>query len=394
MENKLISASIMSREAFDTVVSCMDIKKFSDKGKLIAEEIQAFYTSDENATRCDKDIITTRLARKFPKHAELFTTIISNLQDVSVPNIREEVMELKKQNIKEALATACTVGGNDETLQKLFDEFNSCAIQGMDGHDAPEAHIARSVQEVVAKTSGKNRIRLLPQAISDTTGGGALRGHHILIFARPDMGKTSLGLTLTRGFCQQGLRTLYFSNEDPINDIIKRSVGCLIGASTEQIEQSPDRAEQAALRKGYDKIIFIEAFPGTLHQLEEAVKLHRPDVLIVDQARNLEHKQESKVLRLEIIEQFIRNLGKKYDCLTISFTQAGDSAEGKMVLTMGDVDFSNTGMQASADLMIGMGANQEYEAQGKRILSFPKNKLSSDKEPKQVNFNGALSRIT
>lgn len=393
MENKLISAALHDREAFNTIISNIPPKSLNDKAKLVMKEIESFYKKDESASACDPEIIKDRLCRNYPKHAKLFEGIIDNLQPVSIPNLTAEILEARKERIKQDMINACTQIGNDNVIKELFQQFENCSTDDMDKHDTPEVHIAKSVAQVVEKTTGQNRIKIHPEAITQTTGGGLLRGHHVLVFARPDCGKTTLAISMLRGFCQQGLRTLYVGNEDPIDDIITRTICCLTGADAERVRQSPDKAEQAAIERGYDKIIFCEAYPGTPRQLESLVEEHRPDVLVVDQARNIELKQENKVLRLEMVEQFIRNLGKKFNMLTVSFTQAGDSAEGKPVLGMSDVDFSNTGMQASADLMVGMGVNQDYEAQGVRVLSFPKNKLSSDKEPKQVTFKGSISRI-
>ena len=68
-------------------------------------------------------------------------------------------------------------------------------------------------------------------------------------------------------------------------------------------------------------------------------------------------------------------MGKRYNCVIVSITQAGDSADQKQVLGMGDIDWSNTGIQAAADLLIGIGTTDELERQGKRWITLCKNKV-------------------
>ena len=60
----------------------------------------------------------------------------------------------------------------------------------------------------------------------------------------------------------------------------------------------------------------------------------------------------------------------------MSVTQAGESAQNKLVLSMGDVEWSNTGIPGAADLMIGIGLDDEYLSTDKRMLSIPKNKVN------------------
>ena len=80
--------------------------------------------------------------------------------------------------------------------------------------------------------------------------------------------------------------------------------------------------------------------------------------------------------------------------LAISVTQAGDSADNKAVLDMGDVDYSNTGIPAQADVMIGVGVTAELEAENRRMFSLPKNKISGDHSSFPVNVLPHLSRVT
>ena len=74
-------------------------------------------------------------------------------------------------------------------------------------------------------------------------------------------------------------------------------------------------------------------------------------------------------------------------------TQAGDSAARKAVLDLGDVDYSNTGIPAQADLMVGLGANDHHAKNGEIVFSLPKNKISGVHEYFACAVEPQLSKI-
>jgi hypothetical protein len=80
--------------------------------------------------------------------------------------------------------------------------------------------------------------------------------------------------------------------------------------------------------------------------------------------------------------------------VVVSVTQAGDSADRKNVLDIGDVDFSNTGIPAQADVMIGLGANDQLKQRGEICISLPKNKVSGRHEYFTVLAQPSLSKVT
>jgi hypothetical protein len=99
------------------------------------------------------------------------------------------------------------------------------------------------------------------------------------------------------------------------------------------------------------------------------------------------------VNQLEAAATAIRNIGKQANVLAVSVTQAGDSASDKLILDQGDVDFSNTGIPAQADLMVGIGVDAQHEAEGIRVFNLPKNKIGGVHEHFPVRIYTQLSRV-
>jgi hypothetical protein len=103
--------------------------------------------------------------------------------------------------------------------------------------------------------------------------------------------------------------------------------------------------------------------------------------------------QDNYVLKLEEAATQARTWAKKYSCVVVSVTQAGDSASGKAVLDLGDVDYSNTGIPAQADVMIGIGASEAQRNAGEVMISLPKNKVSGCHEWFACTTEPHLSKI-
>jgi len=195
------------------------------------------------------------------------------------------------------------------------------------------------------------------------------------------------------GFLQQELTVLYIGNEDPISDIVMRTVSRLTGMTKYEILDDPDTADQVARTKHYDNLILAGLAPGTPRQIQSLITEYKPDVVMIDQLRNLNVNEEHFVQKLEKAATAARNLGKANNVLMVSVTQAGDSATGKGPLDMGDVDSSNTGIPAQVDVMVGVGATHDDEASNRRVLSLPKNKRSGNHEFFPVAIDPQLSKI-
>jgi predicted ATP-dependent serine protease len=207
------------------------------------------------------------------------------------------------------------------------------------------------------------------------------------------MGKTMLVIEMMAGFARQGLKTLYIGNEDPIADINMRVVNRLTNMTKEEVVKNPAVADAEARTNGYEEIVLMAMAPGTTREITKEIENYQPDILVLDQLRNLNMAQDNYVLALEQAAKQARQWAKRYSCVVVSVTQAGDSAAGKAVLDMGDVDFSNTGIPSQCDVMVAMGASDAQVAQGERMLSLPKNKVSGRHEYFAVSVDPQLSKV-
>ena len=393
LEAKFLAAVVQDRNHLD-VIGDHDVSgSLSDKGKLIFEEIKEYYAHDNNTPSVDLEVLGNRLARKYPKHAEILRVVLGQFSEpVSGINVLIEVVELEKEAIKEKLIAALA-GGKEAHVNSLIKKWQELAVPV--GEQGASVYNGLSLDELLTTTEGAGRLLLEPVSLANQLHGGPLRGHNTIIFARPDVGKTAAAITVAASALKQEKRVLYCGNEDPAEMTIERLIANLTDVPLSKLPTNPGRIMERARSLGYDNFYFVELYPGSVGEIERHVKQLEPDVLIVDQMRNLRDQDSNRVIQLDSVARGLRNLGKKYRLYNFSLTQAGDSASNKLYLEMGDCDFSNTGVSGAADCMIGMGATREYLESGHRMLSFPKNKIGGPdgKDPIRVTIDIQRSKL-
>lgn len=397
-ETKILAAVIKDRSNYDKIVDHVDLKEFSPEVKLIFNEISEFYATDLGSGNVDVEILISRLERRLPnpKHATQCVGIVKSLPDVSGTNVVREVLEVRATSKGLELASAIA-GGKPLSETKLLAE-SYLKIAETDSLENESEEITNvSIQELVSRRLDASRIiQLAPKALNDRLDGGALPGHHVLVFAPTEMGKTLFVINAVAHFLRQGLRTLYVGNEDPADDIILRLASRISGNDKFAIKANPEDTQRILDSSGWSNFVFADLAPGTFPRIERLVKKHTPSVLVLDQLSNINvtvSKSESKTGSLEQAAKEARAIAKRNGLLVISVTQAADSATGRAVLGRGDVHNSNIGIPGQVDLMLGIGADASMEQRGLREISIVKNKISGNHDHFTVRFNSILSKV-
>lgn len=396
-EQKIISTLIQSREAYDAVKEHLDESEFSSETNRILEYVRDFYSVDSSAKCVDLDIILGRLRRKLvnDKHYRAVETVLKNLPEASPANIAKELLEVRRHSQGLKLASALSGGRDREEVSRLLELYNKLHSSTEFAHEEPEEEVSGlDLSSLVEKHfDRKTLIPIYPMALNERLDGGAKPGHHLLVFAPTEMGKTLFAINMVGGFLHHGLPVLYIGNEDPIADIQMRVASRLTGLNKHEIEADPSGAMALLDGKNVDKFHIVEASPGTFQKIDSWVIKYKPKILVLDQLRNIDVKSDNRTQALEKAATEARNLVKRHSILGISITQAGDSASGRRVLKRGDVDSSNVGIPGQCDVMVGIGATEEEERNGFRTISLPKNKLGGRHDHFTCTFDTIHSKV-
>ena len=376
MESKILSSIIKDRESFNKLSKLNVEDSFSEPAKYIYNIVSEFYDKDMNVTSVDLELVDKRIERELPKQIDLYRNILKTLNETtSSANLLDEVIAVKKDSIARELSSILLTHKKMGALD-LMEKYKSVEDSISDDDDE-SLLVSASVSEVVESLRNKNRIRMWPKALHEATGG-AMRGNNVLVFGRPEVGKSLFIINMVGGLLHDGYKVLFIENEDPAKSTMSRLICRLAEKPIVDVIDNPDEVENVVKQKGYDNLILKSLSPGTFRDIQSLIDQHGVDVVIINQLRNIWVGKEGRVEQMEIAATSARNLAKKNDILVIGVTQAGDSGTNKLRLEMGDIDFSNTGMPAQMDLIIGIGSNEEYDGKSWRMISLPKNKLSGE----------------
>lgn len=398
MERKILLAAIKDRQVFNRLEELGQYEFLSDSARIIYDTLRTYYEKDANVRSADLDIIKSSVLRSYPRQQKTFEAIFELLgetEEISPSNVADECLAQAERTLALHLSSALVSG--DKNIPELLDRYRnlseSFGKQNSNVDDHSNEFTAIPVGELFSESESVRKIKLLPNALNERIGGGIEPGDNILIYARPEVGKSLFAINATCGFLAQGYRVLYYGNEDPTQRMVRRVVCRLSGMDQNEVRTNPTKAADLATRRGYDKFTFVKGGSNTLDEIRNKLEHIKPDILVIDQLRNIKTKNENRVLQLEEAAQGARQIANDYSIPVINVTQAGDSAEGKLVLTQGDVDYSNTGIPGAMDLMVGIGANDEYLRRQMRRVTLPKNKLNNDHSSFDVVVNEQLSKV-
>lgn len=400
MEKKVLASILQNRKVFDLISQEVDVAELSPEGSCLFNLCKDFYEADPQATRCDAEILSARVGREIlsNKQADFLKGVVRDLDsmDVSAVNVGKEVLAIKQAALGSKIASRLAAGRIDPTVKDMMHDYIKLEerVDMGSGSESEEEFVSASARTLARDSfTSEGLIELYPLALNKQIDGGIRGGHHVLIFAPTEMGKSLFAINACYGFLRQGLKVLYVGNEDPAPDILMRMMSRLTGMTKYEIIERPDDCDGILAKRNWDKFVFANLSPGTFSKIRALVEKHQPQVVLLDQLRNLDVGVDNRTQALEKAATEARNLAKKFGVAVVSVTQAADSASGKTVLNRGDVDGSNVGIPGQVDLMIGMGATQEMEENNIRVLSFPKNKLSGLHQPITVSIDPFTSRI-
>lgn len=400
MERELLSCALSSREDYNLITQYISTKTaaYSKEFQVLMDKVGDYYGRDTSALSVTPEILIAQVT-EVVRNEKLGTRLSDFVHEAvaasaSAPNVRDVVLSAQRQEAADKLSAAL-VDGNHTKAAELLITYQELTNKTSLDQDDDDVMVQVDVATLMAhEYDPTNVIELLPKSLNDRLDGGAKKGHHVIVFARPNMGKTAFTVNMGCGIARKGKRVIHMLNEDRKEDVYLRYVSNLSGMDKHAVRDNPAEAERIARANGLDNVIVLNIKPGTPDQIRHFIRKYEPDAVIVDQLRNLAVKADSRVNQLDFAATQMRNIGKELNVLMISVTQAGDSAREKLILDDGDIDFSNTGIPAQADLLIGIGADPDHDSRGLRVLSLIKNKIGAIEDHFPTKINKTLSRYT
>ena len=391
LDENILSSIVQSREAYDKVKDYLVPEELSPQAKMWLPLIKKWYSLDRSSTYVDIPMILDRGSRELPEaHFDGLKSWLQDLPMVDSPtNVVTHLIELKRYVKGNELCQAIQ-SRDPKKLPQLLEEFVD--LQNATTLGSSEITWTMDDSEMDETLDRSNLIRIAPKRLNNKLAGGCIRGDHILLFGRPESGKTLFTVNMVSTFLRQKLKVLYIGNEESTYKPRKRIINNLTRKNNDEYLADKDGVMEIAYREGLGGLHICRMYPGSLAEVEEAVKDVRPDVVVLDQIRGLDHPTPNGnfTQKLTLLGEKFRNMAGRYSFLAVSITQAGDKTErhGQEPpewLSMSDIDSNRTGLAGAVDVLIGIGKNGELDSQGKRAVSICKNK-NSDAEDSHEGF--------
>lgn len=378
MEHLVLANAIASRKAFDAVMSTGHNEQLRDTGKALWTVIEDWYDRDRDVASINVDMLKQRLAQVYPNHEEEFVQLVDSLDGYAAPeNFREILLESRRAVLREQMTIRLMENKEDE-FRELLGQYNNL---GTDTDDGLRSFVGSDVGDLLEVVETGNRIPLAPAGLNEVIRGGMLPGHHATIFGRPEAGKSLFAINCLVAAAAAGYRVGFWENEDPIVTTQLRVAQCITNTTEDELRAGGDKVRRRLEQAGwYDRIHFRDSPSGTLYEIGKWVDDLGLDFLVVNQLAGVRVRGDNRVLELEAIAKGLREIAKSRQCAVLSVTQAGDSGDAKRILQMGDIDWSNTAIQAACDLLVGFGVDDELKIMHRRVLSLCKNKLGNKHE--------------
>lgn len=395
-DGMVVSACVDSRAAYDRVEPFVEPSEFTPMARFWWDLVVDWYRHDGDCERIDRSLLRARGERRAgAKHRETMVGYFDDLADVPSPdNAVRELIEVKRH--AKANELAAQQGDDPDKILPVAKAY----LELLEAETLEKDTWVEAVgdDDLTFNSDESAKVTLLPQALHRRLGGGAAPGDHIVIFGPTEIGKSLFTINMVAGLLRQGKRVLYMSNEDAAVKTRLRVRSNLASMSAEQIRANPDEARRRSEAKGFSNLFTGNMDPGDVRQIERKVEECNADVIVIDQLRNLHAigggRNASGTQRMDQAAQEVRSLLIRKQLIGISVMQANAGEHGKRSVWFhyDDVDSSRTGVPGTADLLIGIGADDEMLLQGVRAISLCKNKLGDNHEGFIVQFDTARSK--
>lgn len=287
--------------------------------------------------------------------------------------------------------------GDREAIQAIRNEVAQAGSLLTPGGVREPLAWTRELVEGVADYSGrwKFNIRTLHEIVP-----GIAPGEFTIVFATPETGKSTFCTSIVaspKGFLHQGAKVLYLANEEKVENLSERLIGCRVGIPKEDVRLNAELA-LGIIAPFKDQLFVIDAVGMDLNDIEKHVDYFQPDIVIVDQADKVVvpgrfNRSDEK---LRALYTALREIAKRKNVALLGVSQAGNEAAGKTRLLPNMMEGSKVGKFAEADLILGIGKHNSENGDDSpvRFITVGKNKISGQHGTVTVQLDKALFRYT
>ena len=352
------------RDIFDTIVYCHT--KYGNT--MSSSELSALFDDrnpamPDSARQSVQDIIV-QLEAGNPDNTDMHIDMVRNFW------LRDRARQIGEKAIE------IFTGESEEfgELQRLIDAVDDGRMSDKTTYTEVDTDLDSLLDAVTGDPDFPFEFNLLQDEVP-----GLDRGNLGILFARPEVGKTTFCCFLAASYIRQGLKVVYWANEEPADRIKLRIIQSYFELTQQEMRQS--RATLAA--KYRDEIApyltVMDSVGTSVEEADEYAKLNKPDVMFMDQLDKFRIKGDFNRgdERLKETYVYAREIAKRNKLLVWAVSQANFDAHDRQFIDYSMLDNSRTGKAGEADIIIGIGKTGSSEVENTvRHICVSKNKLN------------------
>ena len=344
------------------------------------------------------DLHTEKYNPALTRAAKLnFETLVQEIKKETEPNeaVASDIIEaVHKRNLAHKVAVIATDIFNGQ--DKSFNEIKQL-LDNTEGDADEHESVTEDIPELIESLDIQTKFEFnLPSLHEQVPGVGP--GNLVIVFARPESGKTAFWVNLVgglQGFASQGAKVCALINEEPAVRTQMRVINAHTGMTRDEIIDNMDLAKEK-WKEIKDNVKLLDTVDWTIDDVDAFCKHHKPDILIIDQLDkvNMSGNFTRTDEKLRAVYTGAREIAKRHECCVIAISQASADAHGKTRISFDMMENSKTGKAAEADLIIGIGKKDDLEQTSiERHLSISKNKMSGWHGVITTQLQAELSRF-
>ena len=203
------------------------------------------------------------------------------------------------------------------------------------------------------------------------------RGNLGIIFARPEVGKTTFCCFLASSYIKQKFKVTYWANEEPAGKIKLRIIQSYFELTRDEMVM-----QKVALLERYrveiePYLTIMDSVGTSIEEVDDYAKLNKPDVMFCDQLDKFRISGQYNRGDERLKETYVtaREIAKRNQLLIWAVSQASYDAHDRQFIDYSMLDNSRTGKAGEADVIIGIGKTGSSEVENTmRHICISKNK--------------------
>ena len=378
MIDKAVLVACLQKDNFNRVSGLIKKEYFSKEVATIVETISHLHKTYEG----DLSLADVALAHdeRYPAMPEATkqkaTQQLEELKDVTVnPELAGNVLHSfwKRTKAKEIGEQALDIflGKSSDTYSLLgsVEELKNNEVKGSKTYTVLKDSIADSLEEFE-----RDPEFVFPTQIRDYVPG-IDRQNLGVIFARPEVGKTSFSAWLSGWYVKNKHHVAYWGNEEPVKKTRMRVAKSITERSRLEVLQDKEGFIEEYQETILPYISLMDCVGTSIQEIEDYCSRNEVDVIFIAQLDKIRIDGEFSRGDERLKELYCRSreLAKRHDVAVWAISQASYDAHGRETIDYSMLDGSKTGKAGEADIIVGIGVAEHEEF---RTIKFSKNKIN------------------